>query len=261
MPTHFLGLSTQVWELLCRFHEILGLEEPFSLEDLEEELINPWSDGSNLLENLEKKGHGSQVIDLHRVDGASGQISFSCNESHLAVIEDNLHAPIQVKTGAMKDATQSRLAFVTHSRWCGVGLTKAHSSTLGVLISELQSKVAARVDPNFDSGESKSRRGRRKDVDSSITVRRSKLNMLPINELTWPELARRYILSFLAMDGNLDSAEITARESGKVFRCLQGDGGVLCGSLTGVAGMEADALVRFAFCFFIFSLIQNIKLI
>jgi hypothetical protein len=68
--------------------------------------------------------------------------------------------------------------------------------------------------------------------------------MLPINELTWPELARRYILAFLSMDGNLESAEITARESGKVFRCLRGDGGLLCGSLTGVAGMEADALVR-----------------
>jgi hypothetical protein len=68
--------------------------------------------------------------------------------------------------------------------------------------------------------------------------------MLRINELTWPELARRYIFTFLSMDGNLESAEITARESGKAFRCLRGDCGLLCGSLTGVAGMEADALVR-----------------
>lgn len=53
--------------------------------------------------------------------------------------------------------------------------------------------------------------------------------MLPVNEteLTWPELARRYVLSLLSMDG-----------------------GLLCGSLTGVAGMEADSMV--CFCYFPF---------
>lgn len=96
------------------------------------------------------------------------------------------------------------------------------------------------VDPSIDT-ESKSRRGRRRDVDSSILAIRPKLNLLPINELTWPELARRYILSVLSMDGNLDSAENGIRECGKVFCCLQGDGGVLCGSLVGVAGIETDA--------------------
>ncbi|KAK1292581.1 Methyl-CpG-binding domain-containing protein 9 [Acorus calamus] len=67
--------------------------------------------------------------------------------------------------------------------------------------------------------------------------------MLPVNELTWPELARRYILAFSAMDGSLDFSEISMRDGAKVFRCLQGDGGVLCGSLAGVASMEADALL------------------
>ncbi|PQP92378.1 methyl-CpG-binding domain-containing protein 9 [Prunus yedoensis var. nudiflora] len=148
-----------------------------------------------------------------------------------------------METGAMKEAAQAKLASVTYSRCSGIALTKAHASLLRVLIGELQSKVAALVDPNFDSGDVKSKRGRKKDVDSSVPVKRTKLNILPINELTWPELARRYVLAVLAMDGNLESAEITARESSKVFRCLQGDGGVLCGSLTGVAGMEADALL------------------
>ena len=63
--------------------------------------------------------------------------------------------------------------------------------------------------------------------------------MLPVNEMTWLELARMYILSLLIMNGNADS------QDGKVFHWLQGDGGVLCGSLTGVVGMEADALVRY----------------
>lgn len=152
---------------------------------------------------------------------------------------------IQVETEAMKEAVQVKLASFTYARCFGVALTKAHSSLLRVLIGELQSKVAALVDPNSEPGETRTRRGRRKDIDSSaVPTKRTKVNMLPINELTWPELARRYILAFISMDGNLESAEITARESGKVFRCLRGDGGLLCGSLTGVAGMEADALVR-----------------
>lgn len=144
----------------------------------------------------------------------------------------------------MKEAARAKLASVTYSRCNGFALTKIHNSLIRVLISELQSKVAAIIDPNFDTGESKSKRGRKKDTDHWIAAIRTKINILPLNELTWPELVRRYILAVLSMDGRLDSADITTRESGKVFRCLQGDGGVLCGSLTGVAGIEADALVR-----------------
>ncbi|KAF2316133.1 hypothetical protein GH714_041400 [Hevea brasiliensis] len=230
----------QVWELLWRFHEILGLKEPLLLGELEEELINPWTDGSNLSENLERKVPGIQIVDLDKVDGMSGPILSSCEELCTGQ-GDNSHVLIQVEKGGTNDLAQDRLASVSHSRCSGVALTKVHSSLLSVLITEMQSKVAALVDPNFDSGESKSKRGRRKDADNLIPLR-NKLTTLPINELTWPELARRYILAVLSMDGSLDSADVTVRESGKVFRCLQGDGGVLCGSLAGVAGMEADAL-------------------
>ena len=230
-----------------RFCEILGLKEPLSLEELEEELINPWSENSELLEKLEKEIRGSRALNSNRTDCSGGKALASSAESGLADSQDNPHAFIQMATGATKEAAQTKLASITYSRCSGVTLTKVHKSLLRVLIAELQSKVAALVDPNFDYGESKSKRGRKKDVDNSISAKRAKLNILPINELTWPELARRYILAVLSMDGNLDSAEIIARESGKVFRCLQGDGGVLCGSLTGVAAMEADALVRLAF--------------
>lgn len=221
----------------------MSLKEPLSLEELEEELINPWSDGASLLEKFGKETQGSQGVHSHRIGYTGGSILSRSCEAGPAADRENPHAFIQMETGATKEAAQAKLASLTYSRCCGVALTKAHKSLLRGLVGELQSKVAALVDPNFDSGESKSKRGRKKDVDSGIPAKRTKINMLPINELTWPELARRYILAVLAMDGNLDSAEITARESGKVFRCLQGDGGVLCGSLTGVAGMEADALV------------------
>lgn len=218
---------------------------PLSLEELEEELINPWSDSANLLEKFEKDAQGSQGVHSHIIDctGASS-LSPSC-ETGTSVDGGNSLAFIEMETGEKKEAAQAKLASFSYGRCSGAALTKAHKSLLRVLIGELQSKVAALIDPNFDSGELKSKRGRKKDVDNFIPAKRSKINMLPINELTWPDLARRYILAVLSMDGNHDSAEIMARESGKVFRCLQGDGGVLCGSLTGVAGMEADALVSF----------------
>ncbi|KAK6267385.1 hypothetical protein QUC31_018222 [Theobroma cacao] len=243
LPVELVGDFYQVWELLWRFHEVMGLKEPLLANELEEELINPWSNHSNLFRKFDGESQGSDVLSLSRIDGMGEQNVSPSDESCMATSTKNPHSFLQMETGEMMEADQARLASLSYRRCFGVTLTKTHSSLLGVLISELQSKVAALVDPNFDSGESRSKRGRKKDVDGTAPAKRVKLSVLPVNELTWPELARRYVLAVLSMDGNLDSAEITARESGKVFRCLQGDGGVLCGSLTGVAGMEADALL------------------
>ncbi|KAL5080075.1 hypothetical protein RYX36_008496 [Vicia faba] len=236
-PTELIGDIFEVWEHLDRFHEILDLKEPLLLEELEKELINPWFDELEFPEKLERGMGRNQVSysqggndDCRLISEAGPSGSTECSF-------------IQVETEAMKEEAQVKLASFTYVRCFGVALTRAHNSLLRVLIGELQSKVAALVDPNSEPGETRGRRGRRKDIDSAVPAKRTKVNMLPINELTWPELARRYILAFLSMDGNLESAEITARESGKVFRCLRGDGGLLCGSLTGVAGMEIDALL------------------
>lgn len=243
LPPELVGDVLQVWEYFGRFYDILGLKEPLSFEELEEELISPWLDCPNVLDNLESENQNNQDIASHGSGSTNGHILSSSSECDPSVSKETLHTFIQMETGAMKEAAQAKLASITYSRCTGVALTKAHNSLLKVLVIELQSKVAVLVDPNFDARELKSRRGKKKDAESSVSAKRTKLNMLPINELTWPELARRYILAVLTMDGNIDSAEITTRESGKVFRCLQGDGGVLCGSLTGVAGMEADALL------------------
>ncbi|XP_019452879.1 PREDICTED: methyl-CpG-binding domain-containing protein 9-like [Lupinus angustifolius] len=240
VPNKHIGDIFQAWELIERFHEILDLKEPLLLDELEKELINPWFDGLEFVEKCERETNGSQVLNLPGGDGNCR--SPRCELGPSGSVESS-HAFIQVETEAMKQAAQAKLASFTYARCFGVALTKTHNSLLRVLIGELQSKVAALVDPSFESGETRSRRGRRKDIDIATPAIRTKLNMLPNNELTWPELARRYILAVLSMDGNLDSAESTAREGGKVFRCLQGDGGLLCGSLSGVAGIEADALL------------------
>ncbi|XWS30346.1 hypothetical protein CRYUN_Cryun24cG0109300 [Craigia yunnanensis] len=243
LPPELVGDFHQVWEFLWRFREVMGLKEPFLANELEEELINPWSSHSNLFHKFYSESQGTDVLGLSIIDGMGEQNLSPSDDSCMATSTENPHSFIQLETGEMMEADQARLASLSYRRRFGVTLTKAHSSLLGVLVTELQSKVAALVDPNFDPGESRSKRGRKKDLDSTAPAKRVKLSVLPINELTWPELARRYVLSVLSMDGNLDSTEITARESGKVFRCLRGDGGVLCGSLTGVAGMEADALL------------------
>ncbi|KAF5935060.1 hypothetical protein HYC85_026189 [Camellia sinensis] len=189
LPAYLLGDVLQAWEFLWRFSEILSLEEPFSFQELENELLNPWLDTINPL------------------DGTGNEIQ-NCGDVTLCT---------------------------------GAALRMAHSSMLKVVIGELLLKVAGYVDPNSDAGECKSKRGKKKDADNSLTSKKMKFDMLQINELTWPELARRYILVVLSKGGNLHSAEITCHESTKIFHCLQGDGGTLCGSLKGVAGMEADA--------------------
>ncbi|XP_039035588.1 methyl-CpG-binding domain-containing protein 9-like [Hibiscus syriacus] len=243
LPPELLGDFHQVWELLCRFGEVMGLQETFSANELEEELINPWSKHSNIFHKFGCESQGSDILSLSRIDSMCEKKVSPSGDSYMENSTENLNSFLQTETGEMLEADQARLASLSYRRYFGVILTKVHNSLLGVLIDELQSKVAALVDPNFDSGVSKSKRGRKKDLDSTAPAKKVKLSVLPINELTWPELARRYMLSFLSMDGNLDSADITVRESAKVFRCLQGDGGVLCGSLAGVAGMEADALL------------------
>ncbi|XP_047309284.1 methyl-CpG-binding domain-containing protein 9 [Impatiens glandulifera] len=187
LPVHLMGDVLQAWEFLSHFTVVLGLEEQFSFQELENELVNPWPD-HNMADEVEK--------DIQNVDVTA------CT---------------------------------------GISLRKAHSSLLKIVVGELLDKVSAYVDTSFEGGEHKSKRGKKKDADHVSNLKKAKFDLLQNNEITWPELARRYILLTLFTKGNLDSTEIIQHESGRIFRCLQGDGGTLCGSLTGVAGMEAEA--------------------
>ncbi|XP_012085354.1 methyl-CpG-binding domain-containing protein 9 isoform X2 [Jatropha curcas] len=210
LPTVLVGDVLQSWELLWRFSEVLGLEEPLSFKDLEKELID---------------------------------CCFSTPRSSSAstISGKSQHPLITAETETLEEG--AKLKWAPDSSCTGETLSKAHLSLLKVLLAELQSKLAGFVDPTLDSGESKSRKRRKKDADHLIIAWKSMLDSLPINELTWPELARRYLLTVSSMEGNLDSLEAVTRESCKVFHCLQGDSGALHGSLPGVAVMEADALL------------------
>ncbi|KAL0331976.1 UNVERIFIED_CONTAM: Methyl-CpG-binding domain-containing protein 9 [Sesamum calycinum] len=104
------------------------------------------------------------------------------------------------------------------------GLSETHILMLQVLISEFPMK--------FENGS-------KRDVECSAMAKRTELSVPPLNDLTWPELARRYVLAVLFMIA--DSELVEVREDMDMFRCLYGDGGPRCGALTGVVGLEADA--------------------
>ncbi|CAH9073963.1 unnamed protein product [Cuscuta epithymum] len=210
LPSYLIGDALQVWDFSLRFSVVLGLEDPFSFRELEDELLSPWLDGMNPFTNQESEMVESGDAAVYGGTVKSSQANGTCSQD---------------------------------SRCTGLVLAKTHSSLLNVLVKDLLMKVAVYVDPNFDVGESKPRRGRKKDADNVATLKKAKLDMSPVNEITWPEIARRYILAVLSMEGNLDSTETACRESGKIFHCLRGDGGTLCGSLMGVAALEADAVL------------------
>lgn len=242
LPADLIGDVFQIWEMLWRFHEILGLKEPLSFEELEDELIDPWSSGSDHLEKFEREIKDSNGVISQRTEKSNSPAMFRTGESESPVHGESDYKFIPIETGVRKETELAKFASHTYGRCTGVVLAKAHSSLLKVLVGELLSKVAVFADPSVDTREQKSRRGRRKELEHTLPGK-DKIDLLPVNGLTWPELARRYVLAVSAINGFVDSPEVCSREGLKLFRCLHGDGGVLCGSLVGVAGIEADALV------------------
>ncbi|ONK78997.1 uncharacterized protein A4U43_C01F1810 [Asparagus officinalis] len=255
IPGELVGDVFQIWEFFWRFYEILGLKEPLSFEELEDELIDPWPCDLNHLKKIEKKNQdcrapASLATEKKNQDcrepaslgteNASCSVSLSTNASNSTMHEQGPSKLIPIETAATREATQVKVASHTYGSCSGVALTKAHISLLRVLVGELVNKVAVFLDPNFDARDVKPKRGRKKDVENS-PAKEIKNELLTVNELTWPELARRYVLAVLSMNGRME--DVSNRESLKVYRCLQGDGGVLCGSLSGIAGMESDALL------------------
>ncbi|KAJ4830037.1 hypothetical protein Tsubulata_027695 [Turnera subulata] len=211
LPIDMIGDVLESWELLWRFSGVFGLEEAFSFKELEDELIDCSSD----------------------VRGSSVSMANEMSQHALSTDETEPSSATDKKRRAPDASNSCR----------GRILTKAHCSLLKVLFTELQPKLSAFMDPTLETGESKPRKRRKKEADNLTFAKKTMLDWLPINELTWPELARRYMLAVSLVGGNLDSVDILNRESSKVFNCLQGHSGPLCASLPGVAGMEADALL------------------
>ncbi|KAM3318533.1 hypothetical protein ACQJBY_035975 [Aegilops geniculata] len=168
---------------------------------------------------------------------ANASTSHSNSESGLSNNEEIVSVFIPVETSSMKEARLDKLADQTLGRCTGTILPGVHLALIKFLFGEVLSKL------NIDPKESKPRRGRKKDTESLILTKEFNFDMLTANKLTWPELARRYILAISSINGCMDVSDISSREGVKLFRCLHGDGGILCGAVPGVAGMEKDALL------------------
>ncbi|KAL5725217.1 hypothetical protein ACHQM5_008383 [Ranunculus cassubicifolius] len=104
---------------------------------------------------------------------------------------------------------------------------------LNVLICE-RSKVLEVGDPTFFASNR---------TDKECARSADDLSFILLNELTWPELARRYILTCQYIDSNLESNDITNCKGERHVRCLCGDGGVLCGSVSRETLKETYALI------------------
>nr|XP_043612564.1 methyl-CpG-binding domain-containing protein 9-like [Erigeron canadensis] len=207
VPPSLMGNVLQAYEFCLRFYDVLGQEAPLSRQTLEYELLNPCVGGFNLLKTGSIKLHeGNNIEDLI---------------SSAAVHPD-----------AAKESE-------------GVGsqslLTNFHMAMLKVIVEDILAKVV--ISEPSGAMESKARKGRKRNADMNMSHKKISIGLFPVTEITWPELARRYILASLSMDGNLEELDITSREFVEVFRCLNGDGGPLCGSLKGMAAIEADAMV------------------
>lgn len=149
---------SQVHDFLCCFREVIGLKEPVSFEELEQELLCP-----------SEHGAGKSPI--------------------LEAVE-----------------------------------TFVHSKLLPKLVSKLLEKIAS-------------------GVNTKLGVK-IQFDMLPINELSWPEVVRRYIMAYLLMGGRLGSSKIADSDTTKLIHCLQSDCGIFCSSFTNAAGIDLDAQVN-----------------
>ncbi|XBH75121.1 hypothetical protein VPH35_101936 [Triticum aestivum] len=227
----------QIWEFLGRFAEIIDLKEVPSYEQLEDELADPWPICASQKETLSKGIQECRDYSSPMNSPANASTSHSNSESGLSNNEEIVSIFIPVETSSMKEARLDKLAAQTLGRCTGTVLPGVHLALIKVLFGEVLSKLS--IDPK----ESKPRRGRKKDTESLISTKDFNFDMLTANKLTWPELARRYMLAISSINGCMDVSDISSRERVKLFRCLHGDGGILCGAVPGVAGMEKDALL------------------
>jgi methyl-CpG-binding domain-containing protein 9 len=132
-------------EFLGRFAEIIGLKEVPSIEQIEDELIDPWPICANQKDIQQHWDHTPMS------SPANVSISYSNPESDLTTNQDIAFVFVPVETSSTEEAAQDMVAAQTTGRCSGVVLPDIHLALLRVLFSELLSKVAIFVDPKLTS--------------------------------------------------------------------------------------------------------------
>jgi hypothetical protein len=129
-----------------------------------------------------------------------------------------------------------------------VTIARTHITLLGLLLSDLQFRING--SSNVSKSEEPKKKGRKPlhEAPQDILVDVPEFSSdLPMNEVTWPELVRRYLITLIEVEKYGDLTELKLEERKWLLRCLQGDGGVPCGAVYTVQGVESDAQVRESF--------------
>ena len=121
-------------------------------------------------------------------------------------------------------------------------IAKTHIPLLKLLLADLQFRIVGSA--NVTKSEEPKKKGRKplNEPPQVISIPEFPSD-LPINEVTWPELVRRYLMTLIEVEKFGDLTDLRPEERKWLMRCLQGDGGVLCGALFTVVGVESDAQV------------------
>lgn len=266
----------QVWEFLCRFSDILDLKSPLTYEELETGLVNlgpPAAEDSNSnvevqnssypenRENLEKEcakaGHDSPRK-------PAGHLRDSCVEGTGASLEVasglEQHTSVSVEAGGLpRSTTAQEIGDLTPGPMKLPGeevsaieravafsdgtlnenfvmIARTHITLLKLLLADLQFRITG--SPSVSKPEEPKKKGPKAQVATPEF-----LSDLPMNEVTWPELVRRYLITLIEAEKYGDLTELRPEERKWLLRCLQGDGGIPCGALYTVVGVESDAQV------------------
>lgn len=198
-------------------------------------------------------GNSDQSKSLDAMAGSrAGDLSFSglsvdggvdavCKDSEGGKIsEANETSAVQV-SGKMTNAMEE-VVFLEGAVSRGLlALGSAHIPLLKFLVSDLKFRIAgsqAEGEP-----EEPKKRGRKRVGDIG-PLPPDFGDDLPMNVITWPELAHRYLLALIEVKKQGEVADLHPDERKKLVRFFEGDGGVLGGAVEGIVGVESDAQVR-----------------
>lgn len=210
-------------------------------EDTRQDSVDLGNDVQNkCVTPLEGTRIDAERSDVLTMGGNEKQQNSSEDGSHCRKERENLEASEKGPSGndnsvAFPDGTISRS--LTSLAW-------AHIPLLKFLMSDLKFRVQGSL--NEAETDEPKKRGRRRVIDIGPLPPEFG-DDLPMNPITWPELAHRYLVALLDVKKQSDLTEVSPEERKKLVRFFEGDGGVMGGAVEGIVGVESDAQVSIVY--------------
>ncbi|CAK9233337.1 unnamed protein product [Sphagnum troendelagicum] len=225
LPTELVGDLLEAWEFLHRFSELIGQESLPTFEDLEAGLSDM---------GLDMEGKRGDDSDVMTADGSVRATAEKCTA------EANVGETAQVHGKELGRGDGAMMPLDSELDHNVVTVAHAHIPLLKFLLADMQYRVLG--DPTGGRCEEPKKRGRPL-LNEPVPVIPEFGGDLPVNEVTWPELAHRYLVTLIEVKKSGDPSGLRPEERRRLIRCLQGDGGVLFGAAATVVAVESDAQV------------------